>query len=427
MGGQPDDPAPSPPFRPPPSRSGPTAPDSQNGNPPGPSPSASGPSSPLTPSSGRRWILIALSATLALAIVGAGIAFLVRPSNEPELPGHIAEYATFISSGSDQARVAGVCALVRRIESQLLDDSGAVVRVRSDWNDRRVFGHAYWVELLLDRLGPNPRTSADPLLSSGSDAASVGDLESQWSDVGLDLEVARWRVDDASSDRILELSERTLATLATAPFAADCPDESGEPGGGNGASAAARPTVDQSTSTRWTLEGQSIADPAPARAELWLGPPTRVDPDLDVACALDPARDAVVPARVTLTNLSSSAAADLGFGLQRRDGGPLVVASATYLASGPVCRTADSAFDLLVSFDFREPVAPGDDATGTFLIVVRGYFSSSADAGDASGLAAVELKPVLVVNDVAVDPEDADLRGPSGPLPPPLAIVSSLT
>jgi hypothetical protein len=99
------------------------------------------------------------------------------------------------------------------------------------------------------------------------------------------------------------------------------------------------------------------------------------------ACSVDPARDALIPVRVTLTNTTPGFAVGASFNLGFGSDWSEPQAEIQY-TDGPACKGSEG-----VGVSFTDPLAPSVTASSSMLIVLHGYYSPNFPKGDPQVLA----------------------------------------
>jgi hypothetical protein len=171
----------------------------------------------------------------------------------------------------------------------------------------------------------------------------------------------------------------------------------------------------------WTITATNSEGYA-ATAVLEVGAPERPTAGTGSACGANAQTDAIVPARLTLTNTTAGFSAVIGFSLDRVQGTdfryfdfvpdedlPLPVAapgqrndlwvgSAVEYSDGPSCNTGDpdEMFDSMFEILYQSnPLEPNQSATTEFEFVVRDYFTPQLSGGDSGSFGLVYVQPVL--------------------------------
>jgi len=125
----------------------------------------------------------------------------------------------------------------------------------------------------------------------------------------------------------------------------------------------------------------------PATATPWDGWPT------PAGCDVDPQRDALMPARVTITNTSSNGfESNVVFAInaQNHTTGPVVIQSETDFGGTPTCQTTPPFF-----VSSLQPIPAGQNIVKEFNFVLAGYFSPNQPSGDPHSVDRIPLSPAL--------------------------------
>jgi hypothetical protein len=164
------------------------------------------------------------------------------------------------------------------------------------------------------------------------------------------------------------------------------------------------PTPSEGTAATWTVTGAdnqgyssrlTIAFDLPVKASDAAS--TSVGRDL-VSCVADPATDALIPVRLTITNTTTGFPSILGVRWT------LGSASASALRfEGDVKYTDDSRClgqdSDLYGAQWNDPIAPNAGVQDSFFLVVHNYFSPRNPGGDIAALDATNIAVVLTFGD----------------------------
>lgn len=194
------------------------------------------------------------------------------------------------------------------------------------------------------------------------------------------------------------------------------------------------------TGGTWTLTGQSATGYS-ARAEISLGPPQRLaaagttvtsssrPPRPLRACSADVFVDAIIPARITVTNTTPNFPTVAGLRLARpyTRGSPLSLASDAEFTSGPDCTEVNGASSgVLYGVRSTNSLSPGSSLVDEVFIVVRDYYSPARPDGDIDALRLIALEVTLTFGPDGAVATTQQLTGPAGQTTPHLTLRSSL-
>ena len=215
----------------------------------------------------------------------------------------------------------------------------------------------------------------------------------------------------------------TLALVEIAPTG--CGQEQSDTAG------AATQSLSDETVTTTTIEGETFRpnvvyvveaeadDGGTERIELEIGalapaaePVLEYFPDPAAICDVDPARDALIPARVKVTNTTESFAVDTGvaIGVEWPEFDLTIEGAAEY-SDGPSCQSTGTYDDAIMRTTWSA-TAPGETHEKDFYFVVHDYFSPEHSGGNRDALDATVLEFTYVDSDSSGAWERTCISGP---------------